>query len=222
MSASSGAGRAVAVTFPLGGDFSTRVRAWPQYTDFVRTVVRWLMGDDVPAGLGLRTIIAGDRLDLVLFVDPELAATATQQPPTLVVATRSKVGTPALGDALTVPWERIAPGEFTAHVALPASTWLRGAVQVGPHTLPFGPVSATAQSEWLTVPERVQALRLLARASGGDERVDLSEVWTASLPAGGGNAQSWLLIVALVVVLADALLTRLGVKLIGRKRIVAR
>lgn len=213
-----GAGRAAAVTFPLGGDFSATARAWPQYTDFTRTLVRWLMGDDVPAGLGLRTMVQGDRLELALFVDQELAATTVQQPPSLVVATRERAGSGIVHATESVPWERIAPGEFSAHVMLPASSWLRGAVQLGPYTLPFGPVAATAQAEWLTLPERVEALHLLARQSGGDERINLAEVWSAPLPAGGSNAQPWLLLTALGLVLADALLTRLGVRLLGRKR----
>ncbi len=208
-----GAGRVAAVTFPLGGDYSALSRAWPQYSDFARTLVRWLMSDDVPAGLGLRTMVHGDRLDLALFVDAERAATAVQQPPSLVVATREKAGTGSPGETRSVPWERIAPGEFEASVPLPASTWLRGAVQVGEYTLPFGPVSATAQAEWLSEPERIEALRLVAQQSGGGERLDLADVWTAPLPAGGSSAVPWLLVAALAVTLADALLTRLGVRI---------
>lgn len=213
-----GMGRAAAVTFPLGGDFSARARAWPGYTDFVLTLVRWLMGEDIPAGLGLRTQVAGDRLALALFVDRELAATAIEKPPRLIVSTAHTAGPDGVGEPQSIPWERIAPGEFHAQLNLPPSTWLRGVVQIGPHALPFGPVAAAAQAEWLTLPERVEALRLVARQSGGGERVDLTDVWRAPLPAGGSSAVPWLLGATLVVVLADALLTRLGIRLASPRR----
>src|ERR1043166_4419606 len=56
-----GAGRAAAVSFPLGGEFSTRIRAWPGYGDFVQTLARWLAGEDAPVGLALRTDVDGER-----------------------------------------------------------------------------------------------------------------------------------------------------------------
>ena len=77
-----GAGRAAAVSFPLGGEFSGRVRAWPQYGDFLQTLARWLMGSDVPPGLALRPRVDGSELGLDLFYDAgweeRLAAAAPQ------------------------------------------------------------------------------------------------------------------------------------------------
>ena len=64
-----GLGRAAAVSFPLGGEFSQRARAWPQYGDFLQTLARWLMGSDVPAGLALRPRVDGSELGLDLFYD---------------------------------------------------------------------------------------------------------------------------------------------------------
>ena len=42
-----GGGRVAAVSFPLGGEYSARVRRWPEFGDFTQTLARWLMGDDV-------------------------------------------------------------------------------------------------------------------------------------------------------------------------------
>ena len=38
-----GIGRTAAVAFPLGGEFSQRVRDWEQYGDFIQTLTQWLM-----------------------------------------------------------------------------------------------------------------------------------------------------------------------------------
>ncbi|MGH8046683.1 MAG: VWA domain-containing protein, partial [Chthoniobacterales bacterium] len=50
-----GAGRTAAVSFPLGGDFSERIRKWSGYGDFLQTLVRWSGGEALPPGIGLRT-----------------------------------------------------------------------------------------------------------------------------------------------------------------------
>jgi hypothetical protein len=62
-----GVGRAAAISFPLGGDFSQRVRAWSEFGNFDRTVVRWLLGSALPPGLGLRTRLEGTELDVSLL-----------------------------------------------------------------------------------------------------------------------------------------------------------
>jgi hypothetical protein len=186
------------------------VRRWPRYSDFTRTLVRWLIGEDVPPGLGLRSTVVGDELRLALYVDDSLAAEVVQRPPTLVVAAQPAQG--LAGEPRNIPWQRMAPGEFQARVGLPSSVWLRGAVKVGPYTLPFGPIGAIAQAEWLNIPERVEALRALAQQTGGGERLDLTEVWKAPLPPSGSDAQVWLLLAALTIFLTDALLTKLGIQ----------
>ena len=66
-----GAGRVAAVSFPLGGEYSRRVRRWPDYGDFLQTLGRWLMGEDVPPGIGLRTWLDGDQLEVELLFDVE-------------------------------------------------------------------------------------------------------------------------------------------------------
>ena len=46
-----GLGRTVAVSFPLGGEFSDEVRNWSGYGDFVQTTGRFLMGQPARQGL---------------------------------------------------------------------------------------------------------------------------------------------------------------------------
>ncbi|MBU6181108.1 MAG: VWA domain-containing protein, partial [Verrucomicrobia bacterium] len=83
-----GIGRTAAVSFPLGGAFSEKARNWEQYADFVQTLTRWIMGDDVPPGLGVRHRLVGSQWTLDLFYesDPWEARFATS-PPRVVMQT---------------------------------------------------------------------------------------------------------------------------------------
>jgi uncharacterized membrane protein len=109
-----GAGRAAAVSFPLGGEFSQRVREWPGYGDFTQTLGRWLMGDELPPGLGLRTRVDGSELRLDLLYDDTWEQRLTQNAPQIVVA-EGPAGKPT-----TLVWQRIEPGHFTASMPLEA------------------------------------------------------------------------------------------------------
>ena len=80
-------------------------------------------------------------------------------------------------------------------------------------TWAFGPVASTVQAEWRHDGARRDELRSLAAASGGAERLDLRDVWSAPQPGGELDLSRWLLIAALAVAVGDALLTQLGVRL---------
>jgi hypothetical protein len=114
-----GAGRAAAVSFPLGGELSMRVRQWERYGDFAQTLVRWLMGTDLPPGVGLDARLRGTVLGLDLLIEPgSEAALAAAAPRALVVE-----GT---GEPRGLVWERIAPGR--AHFARPVKRGVRFSV----------------------------------------------------------------------------------------------
>ncbi len=199
-----GAGRVAAVSFPLGGDFSQRVRAWPRYGDFAQTLGRWLAGDQLPPGIGLRTHLDGTALRLDLFYDQTWEQKLAQ------IAPRIVLGDGATAQTRELVWERIAPGHFSASTQLDPERWMRGAVQVGNYTLPFGPVVAGSNAEWTFDRARLLELEAIARASGGTERIDLTKIWQAPRRSEFRDLRPWLLIALLVVFVADALLTRLG------------
>jgi hypothetical protein len=155
--------------------------------------------------------VTGDELRVRLYLDSTMINEVVQSPPALMLSSGAQ------GAAHTAAWERMSPELFEARVAIPPSGWLRGVVQVGPHTLPFGPIGAVAQAEWLKLPEREEALAALARESGGEERLDLSSIWSAPLPPAGSTLEAWLLIALLGLILLDVLLTRLGVSLFALK-----
>ena len=199
-----GAGRVAAVTFPLGGDFSAKVRAWPAYGDFVQTLARWLEGSKLPPGAGLHCVVDGTQLRVDFRHDDSWQERLAKQPPSLIVASGATV------EMRRVAWERISPGHYRASLPLPNGEWLRGVVQAGPHTLPFGPVMATLNPEWENNPARAAQLREIARVSGGIERLDLASAWQARAQASWVSPDTWLLAAWLVLFLLEALQTRTG------------
>jgi len=204
-----GVGRTAAVSFPLGGDFSQRVRSWNAFGDFSRTLVRWLLGQDLPPGLGLRTRLEGTELAVSLLYDSTWEQRISQQPPRLAVAIQNENGTPVMSSPV---WQRIAPGRYDASVHLGATRFLRGAVQVGPYVLPFGPLVAGSNPEWTRDPHRIAELQALSQASGGEQRLDLPSIWKSPRPTGTTSLRLPILITLLVIMLVEFLQTRLGWK----------
>jgi hypothetical protein len=199
-----GAGRVGAVAFPLGGDFSGRVRAWKSYGDFAQTLCRWVSGDALPPGLGLRTRLDGSLLRLDLFYDASWEKTFAETAP------RAMLGDGADGKARELVWERLEPGHFSASAPLEPDQWVRGAIRAGKHALGFGPIMAGSNIEWTFDPARLAELQAVSHASGGVERIDLSSVWQAPHRAEFRDLRSWLLIALAVLFVADALCSRLG------------
>jgi hypothetical protein len=201
-----GLGRSAAVSFPLGGEFSSSTREWSQMADFVQTLTRWLMGETLPPGLGMRTNLDGTELTIDLLHDDswfrQLAV-----PPKVFLAEGAKSGDAAVREVI---WERIEPGHFRAKANLEHGVLTRGAVQVGESAIPFGPVVVGGSPEWNFDRGRIEELRQVSAQSGGEERINLAEVWKQPERKELASIQPALLIVALLLILADALATRMG------------
>ena len=199
-----GIGRVGVVSFPLAGEFSSRVRGWDHYGDMMQTLVRWLMGEDVPPGVGLQHRIDGTSLILDLLYDDRWEETVGRQPPRIFL-------TEDADDSVKEQvWERLEPGHYRATIPIEARTTARGAVQIGNAVLPFGPVTAGVNAEWSFDPERVEELRQLSRISGGEERLDLTKIWEAPRRSGFIDARPWMVVALLILVLAEALISRMG------------
>ena len=199
-----GLGRTAAVSFPLGGDYSGRVRGWPGYGDFLQTLARWLMGNETPAGLALRPRVNGSVLELDLLYGPAWEEPLAKSAPQIVVAEGAN------GPARPLVWEQLEPGRFHASVPLKPGQWTRGAVQVDKYALPFGPVASGVDPEWRFDRTRVAELQAVAQASGGGAVTDLSKVWQAPRQPEFAGIKEWLLAALVVVFLAEVLVTRLG------------
>jgi hypothetical protein len=203
-----GLGRTAAVSFPLGGEFSEKVRAWDGYGDFMQTMGRFLMGQDMPPGIALRHKIEGTRLQLDLLYDAEeWGEKLSRNPPTV------KLQDDAGGPVYDLPWRRIAPGHFSLGRDLEQGSVVRGAIRVGDNALGFGPVSVGSSVEWAFEPERLVELRSVSHQTDGRELLNLEEAWLRP-PYIAANSLSLPLGISLVIlILLDALVTRTGWKL---------
>ncbi len=207
-----GAGRAATVSFPLGGPNSEKVRAWAGYGDFVQTLSRWLAGDDAPPGMALRTDVDGEQLTLELLYDENWQARIAATPPTAMLAENGGASSVIAQRALV--WEKIEPGRFRTTVSLRPGKIARGAVKIGPTAMSFGPITVAGSAEWSFDRARLAELQSLSARSGGQERLNLAEVWQAPRPVAWRAVRGWLLMALAGLLLADAALTRLGISLV--------
>jgi len=199
-----GAGRVAAVSFPLGGEYSARVRRWSDFGDFNQTLARWLMGDDVPPGIGLKTRVRGQRVEVDLLFDASWETRLAEKSPEILIAQGSS------GQTESLVWERLEPGRFRATRTLESGSLYRGAVAIGNVRLPFGPIAAPMGAEWSFDEERLHEVRALSRASGGVERTELATIWDDRIPGGDLDLRPYVLAAFLVVFLFEALMSRVG------------
>lgn len=199
-----GAGRTAAVTYPISGEYSMLVRRWDQYGDFVQTLGRWLMGQEAPPGIGYKLAVEGDRLKVDLFYDASWEERFAQNFPKILV---SDAG---MDRSRELVWERMTPGHFQSEARLSTETPVRGAIQVGGVTLPFGPVMLGQDSEWQRDASRIRELRMLSERSGGQERLNLADIWQSEPERRFSDMRLPVLIALLFIFLLEALQTRLN------------
>jgi hypothetical protein len=199
-----GAGRTAAVTFPLAGPSSESARNWPDAPRLLASLARWAAAPEHPPGAEIATKIRGTSLEVDFFHEPSWEEIVASTPPRLRFLDHS------LPQPQNASWERITPGHFRARLPLSPGNLVQGAVQLGSQSFPFGPLLVPANAEWLKNPAALAELRSVVAATGGSERVDLSECW--SLPHSAlteRSLQAPLLFLLLLLVLADALHSRI-------------
>lgn len=203
-----GLGRTAAVSFPLGGDFSEDVRNWKGYGDFVQTMGRFLMGQQLPPGIAIRHQMKGTRLELSLFYDSEQWGERLNQDPPVV-----KLQDEAGGVSYEVPWRRIAPGHFSLSRDMNEGSVVKGAIRVGDHALAFGPVSVGSSVEWAFEPERLEELRQVSHQTNGRKLLSLEDAWLRPPYLAAHSLNLPLGISLLLLIVIEALITRTGWKL---------
>jgi len=203
-----GLGRTAAVSFPLAGDFSENVRSWEGYGDFVQTMGRFLMGQQLPPGLALRHEVKGTRLELTLLYDTEeWGERLSRDPPTVRLQGEAGEGIHELA------WRRIAPGQFSLYRDLEEGSVVKGAVRVGSHAIGFGPISVGSSVEWAFDSERLAELRQVSHQSNGRELLNLKDAWLRPPYVSASSLSLPLGILLLCLILLDALVTRTGWKM---------
>ena len=201
-----GLGRTVAISFPLGGEYSQRTREWDGYGNFLQSVGNWIAGDAIPPGLGMRHRLEGTTLTLDLLYDlDEWTEPFSQNPPTIKMLDGTGGGEP-----YEVTWKRLAPGHFTLTRELEEGSVVRGSIQAGRNALPFGPIAVGSSTEWTFDPERLAELRAASAATGGRELIDLSKAWLRPPASYSSDLRLPLVIAALLLILLDALISRMG------------
>lgn len=200
-----GIGRTAAVCFPLGGEHSDKVRAWPKYGDFLQTLVRWLMGEQLPPGIGLNHRIDGDTLTLNLMHDAEWEPKLQAKPPRILAAHGTRAES-----SEELAWERLSPGHYQTSLRMKEGEMLRGAVQLGGAALNFGPTLLGSSTEWAFDESRAEDLRQVSKSSGGRELLDMSQAWRSPQTPRFTDMQNGLLLATLILMILDALITRTG------------
>lgn len=205
-----GIGRSAAVSFPMGGKFSDTVRDWPKIGDFVQTMTRWLMGETLPPGIGIRTNLDGTEFTLDLLHDDQWTKRLAEPPRIFLAQEKATLIEGEFTNVREITWRRLAPGHFRATTQLEHGRMVRGAIQIGGIALPFGPIVVGGSPEWAFDPTRVEELKQAVEVSGGQELVDLSKAWTQPEVKEFASIQPWLLTILLCAVILDALFTRMG------------
>ncbi len=199
-----GLGHVVAVTMPLAGPFSESARGWDGYATMLAGLARWSAAEEHPPGLSVDAQLHGTELEVQLYYTAEWNSLLAAGLPKLKL---SGIGSEGSRDS---HWKRIAPGQFQARVTLAPGEVVRGAVQIGNWALPFGPLASSSHAEWQRDPGAMAQVRALVTASGGKERVDLSGCWDKpEWVFKERPLQPWLLGVWIVLVVAEALQSRL-------------
>lgn len=198
-----GMGRVAAVSFPLGGEYSARIRAWEGYSDFVHTLVSWALRPELPEGVALRQTRIGDSLQVDLFHSEDWESRFQRRPPIFRTVDQR------LDEPQTRAWTRFEPGRLQTTLPLRGGGLLRGALQLDGQVIPFGPIAPPLGAEWRFDPAMPLALQQLSQSSGGVNRIDLASIWQAPRSVTLRGIRVPLLWTALMLLLVEAAWTRL-------------
>jgi hypothetical protein len=167
------------------------------------------MGDQLPPGIGLRHQLEGTRLTIDLLYDTQQwTEKFAIHPPRIRLLDGN-----TSGSTYEIAWKRIAPGRFSLTHDLEEGTLIRGAIQLGEHAIPFGPIIVGSNTEWAFDPDRLAELRTTSAQTGGRELLDLSHAWLRPPVIHSTNFRIPLALTILFLILLDAFVTRTGWKL---------
>lgn len=216
-----GAGRSVALPIPCDNADAAELVAWPGYAQLLASSVRWAGGGDsaVPGALIVRR--RGTVAEVRLELDPEREGEWPASPPELMLV-GDDPSTP-LAPVAMLPVDR---GTWSAEIRLSGDRPLIPAARLGQATLlgpalalPMAPESAPRRD----LPPGLGVLADIASATGGTVRGDLLRIWEN--PPSRGVAQElapWLVLAALLGLLAEVAVRRLRLDLRLRLRLPAR
>lgn len=171
-----GLGRAAAITLEVDGAYSGQFGRWDNYSDFLVTHARWLLGSDQPDEAFLKVQHEGQDAVVTLELDPDRPGKQAIDSPLLTVIPPGD----ERGKLLEIPFEWQGANTLQARFKLSQTGTYRPLVKLGAKnfvrgptvTLPYSPEFAPrdAANSGLTV------LKSLAEKTGGKARVNPVEV----------------------------------------------
>jgi hypothetical protein len=212
-----GLGRSLAMTVEADGEFSGELASWPATGELVTGLVRWTSGVDnpLPPGMMLSQSVRGGALRVELEIDPDVAGSSGSAP--VVTLLRGRPGEAPSTDALRMEW--VTPELLAVDVPfdgretiLPTVRMPGGeTVTLAPSVLPYSPEFAPSRAI-----DAVDTLRRLARMTGGKEQHSPGAIW-GDLPATPQRVDltPWLLMLAMLALLAEVLERRTGALSLG-------
>lgn len=203
-----GLGRALAYTAEVDGVYAGPIAGWPGLGDLLTGLGRWTAGEgsELGGGMLLTQELEGGEVVVRLHLDPERASDPFVKPPA-VSALHGLPGKPPASVEGALSW--VDPDTLETRVPLSGEEVAlltvgvagQGVKTLPPVRLPYSPEMAPAE------PGRGRlTLERLARATGGEPRVDVGEIWR-DFPRRPRIVEltPWLLAGAIVLLLAEVL-----------------
>lgn len=208
-----GAGRTASFAGQIGGQYGGELLAWPAFGDFVTSVTRYLIGDAAPDAYFATSEVLGETGVVRLEVDP------AQAPDTSKLDVHV---TTADGRVLVLPMHSIDERHYEVRFDLERTGVALGTLHLSAgRSLDVPPLALPYSPEFRLREDPADGQRLLedlGRASGGSVLASLATAFD-----GPREGRRWivvrteLLIAALLLLLAEIAVRRLGLFVRGRR-----
>jgi len=218
-----GSGRVLCYTGEVDGEFARPMADWDQVGHFYSSLARWTAGEvgELPASMMLTHKVRRGNLVVDLLLDPERDSDPFTGQPKVALLRGLPGGTPSASEA-QLNW--VEADKLSLEIPLTGKETVIANVEIpGFKRQSLAPVCLPYSEEFKPLPTDTgkRNLAALARATGGEMRLDLASVWK-TLPKRPRYIEfaQWLVLAALLVFLAEILERRTGL-IGGRKQQVA-
>jgi uncharacterized membrane protein len=187
------------------------LKNWPYLGSFFSTMVRWAAGaqGELPDGMQARRIIRDGVCVIDLFLDPAKNTSFSKTPD--VVFLRERFGMEPFQDKRPLVWS--APDQLTCELPLEDDETVLPVIMVGDRRLALPPVCLPYQPEFAAAnPSKGEAaLRQIAAATSGRERIDLASIWE-EVPRSAKtlDLRPWCFLLAILILLFEIAQRRLA------------
>jgi uncharacterized membrane protein len=199
-----GLGRAAAITPEVDGPFSGAFGRWDEYSDFLITHARWLLGGESPDDVYLKMERDGQDAVVTVELDPDRPTKVSGDSPTLSILPPSD----EREQVLELPFQWTGPNSLQARFKLARTGTYRTLVKMGGRNIVRGPAITLPYSpEFMPrvgLPEGRKILTAVGDLTGGRERLDVLEALTdRPRSARMTSLLPWLLILAIALLLLE-------------------